>query len=148
MAWNPSRNADYFRSFGEDHFPGTIGLRVTDVGEGFLRAALDVTQRLLAPNGYLHAAAVVGLADTAAGYACLAHLPEGARSFTTIELKCNFIGTATSGSVECTASAVHLGRTSHVWDATVKAAGAERPIALFRCTQLILWPRPQDRAEA
>ena len=82
---------------------------------------------MLAPNGYLHAAAVVGLADTAAGYACFAHLPEGASSFTTIELKCNFIGTVTSGSVECTATAAHLGQTTQVWDAVVKSAasGAE-----------------------
>ncbi len=89
---------------------------------------------MLAPNGYLHAAAVVGLADTAAGYACFAHLPEGASSFTTIELKCNFIGTVTSGSVECTATAAHLGQTTQVWDAVVKSAAAARPLALFRCT--------------
>ena len=143
MAWNSSRDVAYFQSLGQEHLPGTIGVRITDVGEGFLQAEIEVTKRLLAPNGYLHAASVVGLADTAAGYACLAHLPQQASSFTTIELKCNFIGTVTSGTVQCTARAVHLGRTSQVWDATVTAAGAERPIALFRCTQLILWPRSE-----
>lgn len=100
-------------------------MRITQVGEGLLRAELDVTKARMTPDGYLHAAAVVGLADTAAGFACIAHLPGGASSFTTIELKCNFIGTATNGIVECTANAAHLGRTSQVWDATVKAAGAE-----------------------
>lgn len=148
MSWNPARDADYFRSLGTEHLPGTLGVRIADVGEGFLRAELDIAKRLLAPTGYLHAASVIGLADTAAGYACMAHLPAGAWSFTTMELKCNFIGTATSGTIECLASAVHLGRTSQVWDATVTSAGEKRPIALFRCTQLILWSRPQRLASA
>ncbi len=146
MTWNPSCDAAYFQSLGEDHLPDTLGVRIADVGEGFLRAEFEVTKSLLAPTGYLHAASVIGLADTAAGYACLAHLPPQALSFTTIELKCNFISTVTSGAVQCTAKAVHLGRTTQVWDATVTATGAERPIALFRCTQLILWSRPDRRA--
>ena len=138
MPFNPARDAAFFETLGREHFPETIGLRIVEVGEGVLRAELDVRKALLAPNGYLHAAAVVGLADTAAGYACVAHLPDGATSFTTIELKCNFIGTTTSGLVECTATAAHLGRTTQVWDAVVKAAGAARAMALFRCTQSIL----------
>lgn len=142
MALNPKHDPAFFQALGRDHLPETLGLRITEVGEGLLRAEFDIRQALLAPNGYLHAASVVGLADTAAGYACLAHLPAGASSFTTIELKCNFIGTATSGTVECIATAAHLGRTTQVWDAVVRAAGAPRPLALFRCTQSILWPRP------
>ncbi len=77
---------------------------------------------MLAPNGFLHAATVVGLADTACGYACLAHLPETARSFTTIELKSNFLGTATEGTIRAVAQGVHLGRSTQVWDATVVCA--------------------------
>ncbi len=78
-------------------------------------------------------------ADTAAGYACLAHLPEGA-SFTTLELKANFLRALREGVLRCEARAVHLGRTTHVWDATVQGDGDERPVALFRCTQLVLYP--------
>ena len=132
-----ARNEAFFHTLGREYFPETIELRVVEVRDGLLRAEFDARKALLAPNGYLHAAAVVGLADTAAGYACFAHLPDGA-SFTTIELKCNFVGTATSGVVECTATAAHLGRSTHVWDAVVQAAGTTRPLALFRCTQSIL----------
>jgi uncharacterized protein (TIGR00369 family) len=67
------------------------------------------------------------------------HLPEGAQSFTTIEIKSNHLGTARDGRVECEAKPVHQGRTTQVWDATVTAAG--KTIALFRCTQMILWPK-------
>jgi uncharacterized protein (TIGR00369 family) len=94
---------------------------------------------VLAPNGYLHAATVIGLADTACGLATRALLPEGASGFTTIELKANYLGTARDGRISTEATNVHAGRTTQVWDAVVRTE--ERTIALFRCTQSVLWPR-------
>lgn len=120
--------------------PEHIGFELISVEPGKLRAALQVKPHHLAPNGYLHAAAVVLLADTTCGYGCMTHLPEGAESFTTIELKSNHLGTARDGRLECEATPVHRGRTTQVWDATVTAGG--KTIALFRCTQMILWPKP------
>jgi 1,4-dihydroxy-2-naphthoyl-CoA hydrolase len=123
-----------------DTLPGWFGVSVTDVREGSLTMEFTIRPQFLAPNGYLHAASVIGLADTAAGYATIAHLPNGASSFTTIELKSNFLGTATDGVLRAEARAAHLGRTTHVWDATVTHESG-RTIALFRCTQMILWPK-------
>ena len=113
---------------------------MTALSDKSLDAELDVRPEILAPNGYLHAATVVALADTACGYGCLAHLPHDAANFTTIELKTNFLGTAREGTIACTARPVHLGRTTHVWDATVYRRDDRRTIALFRCTQMILYP--------
>ena len=95
----------------------------------------------MAPNGFLHAGTVVTLADSACGYACVAHLPEGASGFTTIELKSNHLGTARDGTIEVLATAGHLGRTTQVWDATVTHRESGKTIALFRCTQMVLWPK-------
>jgi uncharacterized protein (TIGR00369 family) len=134
-------NPDTFNRMGANFLPGYLGIEITRVGQGELAARLPVTQQLLAPNGYLHAGSVVTLADTAAGCACLANLPEGASSFTTIELKSNHLGTARDGVIECVASVVHLGRTTQVWDAVVKVEGSGKTIALFRCTQMILYPK-------
>jgi 1,4-dihydroxy-2-naphthoyl-CoA hydrolase len=92
---------------------------------------------LLAPNGYLHAGTVVALADTACGYGCTASLPAGGTGFTTIELKTNFFGTARDGVLDCVATLVHGGRTTQVWDATIRHG--DRTIAVFRCTQLVLY---------
>ncbi len=117
-----------------------LGFELVSAEPGRLRSALQVQAHHLAPNGYLHAAAVVLLADTTCGYGCMLHLPEGAQSFTTIELKSNHLGTARDGRLECEATPVHQGRTTQVWDAKVSAAG--KTIALFRCTQMILWPKP------
>ena len=107
---------------------------------GLSQAWLPLRHELLAPNGYLHAASAVALADTACGYGTWASLPDGARGFTTIELKTNFLGTALDGAISCEAKLVHGGRTTQVWDAEVIAETKGRTIALFRCTQLILYP--------
>ena len=126
---------------GAGRVPGLLGFRVMALEEGLLVAELDIRPDLLAPNGFLHAASVIALADTACGYGCIAHMPEGAENFTTVELKSNFLSTARDGTLACLARPAHLGNTTQVWDATVKRQSDGRAIALFRCTQMILWPR-------
>ena len=130
-----------FNQFGANRLPGYLGIEITRVADAEVEARLEVKPHLLAPNGYLHAGSVVTLADTAAGYACIANLPEGAESFTTLELKSNHLGTARDGYIACVAKAVHLGRTTHVWDVVVRNEASGKTIALFRCTQMILYPR-------
>lgn len=130
-----------FNERGKDFLPGKMGVVVTAVGTGTLAVELAVTKSHLAPNGFLHAGSVVTLADTACGYGCIANLPEGAANFTTVELKSNFIGTAREGTIECEARMVHGGRTTQVWDATVMHRDTGKVIAMFRCTQMILWPK-------
>jgi len=126
---------------GTGRLPGWFGLKVVRIDERELAMRLAIQPQMLAPNGFLHAATVIALADTACGYATLAHLPDGAENFTTIELKCNFLGTATEGTLEAVAKAAHLGRTTQLWDAEVREVAAGRTLALFRCTQMILWPK-------
>ena len=121
--------------------PGLFGLQVLHVDEAELLMRLQIQPQFLAPNGFLHAASVIALADTACGFATVAHLPRGAESFTTIELKSNFLGTAREGSIDAIARAAHIGRNTQVWDATVTDNANGKTIALFRCTQMILWPR-------
>jgi len=114
---------------------------VVRIDERELAMRLQIQPQMLAPNGFLHAATVIALADTACGFATIAHLPDGAESFTTVELKCNFLGTATEGMLEAVASGAHLGRTTQVWDAEVRELASDRTLALFRCTQMVLWPK-------
>ncbi|MDZ7729714.1 MAG: PaaI family thioesterase [Dehalococcoidia bacterium] len=112
-----------------------------DVANETIHARLDVRPDLLAPNGYLHAATVMGLADTACGSGALAFRAEGAIGFTTIEVKSNFLGTARQGSIAVVARKAHGGRTTQVWDAEVTDEATGKTIALFRCTQMMLYPR-------
>jgi 1,4-dihydroxy-2-naphthoyl-CoA hydrolase len=134
----PDITAESLHERQAECLPGRFGLVVTRIAEGALDAEVALQPWMMAPNGYLHAASVLLLADTAAGYASIAHLPVGAKNFTTIELKTNFLGTVREGKIRTECRAEHLGRTTQVWSAVVLGAD-DRRIALFRCTQLILW---------
>jgi 1,4-dihydroxy-2-naphthoyl-CoA hydrolase len=133
-------DADAFNRVGANRLPSYLGVDIVGMEDGAVTARLEVLEHHLAPNGFLHAASVIALADTACGYGCVRSLPDGAAGFTTIELKSNFLGTATTGTISCEAKLVHGGRTTQVWDATVRN-DAGRTIALFRCTQMVLMPR-------
>ena len=125
---------------GASMLPGYLGIEILKWADGEVSARLPLRQELFAPNGFVHAASVVGLADTLCGYGCATTLPAGATGFTTLELKANFLGTARDGVLCGRAVRLHGGRSTQLWDATV-TAGDGRTLALFRCTQLVLWPR-------
>ena len=141
MPLRPGFDVQRFNHFGREHFPGFVGLAITEVADGFVKGELELRKVLLAPNGYLHAGAIVTFADTLAGYGCIAHLPGNAENFTTVELKVNYLGTAREGKLYGEARALHLGRTTQVWDAVVTRKSDGRKLALFRCTQLVIWPK-------
>lgn len=136
----PDINVDDLNQRGREYLPGYLGVEMLELAERTLTSRMPVKKLHTAPNEFLHAASIVALADTTCGYATIAHLPESAVSFTTIELKSNHLGTVREGSIACVASAQHLGRSTQVWDAVVSDEANGRTIALFRCTQMILWP--------
>ena len=132
---------EQLNSYGAGYLPGHLGVEILTLRRDLVESRMAVGKQVMAPNGYLHAASVVALADTSCGYGCRAALPEGAKGFTTIELKANFLGTAREGAIVCSAKPLHLGRTTQVWDAVVGVEGSDARIAIFRCTQMVLWPK-------
>ena len=135
--WTP----DLMKEQCKGYLPELIGMELVSVIPGKLSSRLKVRHDLLAPNGFLHAATIIGLADTTCGFGALAHLPEGAESFTTIEIKTNFLSTVREGVIGCEAQLEHSGKILQVWGAEVTNAASHQRIALFRCTQIILWPK-------
>lgn len=133
--------ADDFNRRGEGHLPGHLGLHVLAIDKAEVRAEMPMQATLMAPNGFLHAGALVTLADTCCGYGCIVNLPAGASGFTTVELKSNHLGTTLEGTIDCVARPAHIGRTTQVWDATVTHRESGRTLALFRCTQMVLYPK-------
>jgi len=132
---------DYFNKLGVGHLPAHLGISVTHVGPLEVMAELLVRPELMAPNGFLHAGSIVTLADTCSGYGCVANLPDGASGFTTIELKSNHLGTTRDGNIICVAKATHAGKSTQVWDAVVTHKESGRTLALFRCTQMVLYAK-------
>jgi 1,4-dihydroxy-2-naphthoyl-CoA hydrolase len=132
---------EQLNKIGIGKLPGHLGIVITHATESEVRAEVAVKEMHMAPNGYLHAGTVITLADTCAGYGCIVNLPPGATGFTTIELKSNHLGTAKEGTILATAKPVHLGKTTQVWDTIVTRADSGKTIALFRCTQMILYAK-------
>jgi 1,4-dihydroxy-2-naphthoyl-CoA hydrolase len=132
---------EQFNEIGAGKLPGHMGIVITHVSESEIRAEIGINETHMAPNGFLHAGTIVTLADTCAGYGCIANLPPGATGFTTIELKSNHLGTAREGTIVGVAKPSHLGKTTQVWDTVVTRKDTGKTIALFRCTQLILYAK-------
>ncbi|HEY2603830.1 MAG TPA: PaaI family thioesterase [Thermoleophilaceae bacterium] len=130
---------EQFNEVSAGRLPGLFGLEVLRVEQGEIDARLDLKPEFMAPNGYLHAGTVVSMADTCCGYGCTASMPEGMMGFTTSELKSNFLRSARDDDLLlCEARMVHGGRTTQVWDATVRRESDGKALALFRCTQYLL----------
>jgi uncharacterized protein (TIGR00369 family) len=132
---------EQLNEIGIGKLPGHLGIVITHADESEVRAELAINETHMAPNGFLHAGTVITLADTCAGYGCVVNLPPGATGFTTIELKSNHLGTAKEGTIIASAKPVHLGKTTQVWDTIVTRRDSGKTIALFRCTQMILYAK-------
>ena len=114
-----------------------MGVTIQNIKDGFLEATMLINSNLMAPNGFIHAASIVALADSSCGCATMAHLPLAMSNFATIELKSNHLATASNGALICQAKIEHFGKRTQVWDATVNHKETNRKIALFRCTQML-----------
>ena len=121
--------------------PDVLGMVHVVAEHGLVRGHFTIEKRHMAANGFLHAASIIALVDSACGIGSMSTLPEGASGFTTIEIKTNYLGTARDGAVSCEARLVRGGRTTQVWDAIAKHDESGKTLALFRCTQLLLYPQ-------
>ncbi len=134
----PGFTVERLNGDAEHCLPGFLGVEMLALEQGRAIGRMAIRPEHLAPNGRLHAASIIVLADTMTGHATMSHLPEGAKSFATIELKSNHLGTLTEGAIACVATAVHLGRATQVWDAVVTDEASGKQLALYRCTQMVL----------
>lgn len=139
--FNKNVTIENLEKMGKGGLSDFLGVEILSIEEGKMTSRLSIKPHHIAPNGFLHAATIIALADTTCGYASFAHLPEGAESLCTIEFKSNYLGTVREGGIFCVATAMHLGRNTQVWDAKVSDEKTGKVIALFRCTQMNLFSK-------
>ena len=136
------RNVDDLNEFTSKKHPGMVGVELLTCDETEVTGRLDVKEELVAGTGFLWAPVIITLADWLCAAGTPIHMPEEANGFTTVELKSNFLGTVREGgAVFGRATCVHGGRTTQVWDAVIENEANGRTIALFRCTQMVLYPK-------
>ena len=141
MAYDDA-DIDIFNRANAGKLPGHLGLEVTVAEPGRVAGRFAVRDDLMAHTGYLLAGSLLTVADILCAYGVSTAWPAGATGFITVEVKCNFMGTVRDGAVGCVATLLHGGRTTQVWDAALTDETSGRLIAAFRCTQLILYPKP------
>ena len=139
LMYHKKLDAAYFNNLSKGHFPGLLGIKITSVEEGKMYGEMEVKKDFFAPNGFLLAGSILTFADSVAGYSSFAHLPENGKSFTTLEVKSNFVGAIREGVMVCKCTAEHLGKTTQVWRAIVSDKKSNKQVAIFSCTQLILY---------
>ena len=131
-------------AFASKKHPGLVGVEILTCTAQEVTGQLVVREEVIAGTGFLWAPVVITLAD----WLCAAGTGESLRdrdaSFTTIELKTNFLGSAREGeTIFARATPAHLGKRTQVWDVEVRNQDKDRTIALFRCTQMILEGGPK-----
>lgn len=118
-------------------FPGLIGLKLVEVGPERVVASLLVRADLCTTGRILHGGAMMAFADTLGGIGTFLNLPPAKRTATT-DSSTHFIGGAAEGTTvtaECVA--LHRGRTTQVWQTTVRAESG-KTCAVVTQTQIVL----------
>ena len=135
---------DYTQAVNErlkDTMADLIGLRVTHAELKRVTGEITVRTDLTQPYGYIHGGALMTLMDTVAGMASALNVGPG-EGFLTVEFKINFLRSVRKGRVTAEATAVHVGRRTHVWQVTAHDEQG-RQLALATLTQLVIQLRDE-----
>jgi 1,4-dihydroxy-2-naphthoyl-CoA hydrolase len=117
-------------------FAALMGVRFVEAGPDRVVANLDVREDLCTAGHIVHGGALMAFADTVGAAATILNLPEGAGT-TTLESKTNFLrGAAVGSTLTATATPVHRGRRTQVWQTRIESDG--KLVALVTQTQMVL----------
>ena len=121
MIWNNTNiRLEDLRPLGKGTMGEYIGIEWTEIGPDFLKAKMPVDHRTIQPYGLLHGGASVALAETIGSVASYLVVDNQQFYCVGLEINANHIRGVRQGFVIGTATALHLGKTTHVWDIKIK----------------------------
>ena len=117
--WKQQHDLAAIERWSENTMMRAIGIRITEIGEDFLRGTMPVDARTHQPYGILHGGASVALAETLGSTAAMLCCEDG---FATVglEINANHIRAVRSGIVTGTARPLHVGRSTQVWEIRIE----------------------------
>jgi 1,4-dihydroxy-2-naphthoyl-CoA hydrolase len=118
--------------------PGYLGIRLTDVSPGAMRAELPVRDELLNPFGNLHGGVLAALCDHVLGSVCYPVMARGAWAATT-EFKLNYLAPVSTGTLTADARIVSMTRSTAV--VRIEVTNDDRPVCLAQGTVLLKAPK-------
>lgn len=118
-----------------------IGLKLTEIGEDYVRGTMPVDDRTKQPGGILHGGASVALAESLGSLGATMCVDWNTHLCVGLDINANHIRAAREGTVTGTASPIHIGRGTQVWHIEIRDE-ADRMVCVARLTIAVL-KRPQ-----
>ena len=126
-----------FANLQKETLLSTLGIEMVEATRERVVARMPVGPRVHQPFGLLHGGASVALAETVASTAAWMNVDRSAEIVVGIEINANHLRSKRDGVVTATATALHVGRLTQVWD--VRIADEEgRLVCASRCTLAVV----------
>ena len=118
--WKQQLTPDDVNAMSRNTMMATLGMRITEIGDDYVRGTLPVDARTHQPYGLLHGGASVALAETLGSFAAMLTLDAKAEAAVGLDINANHIRGVKSGIVTGTARPLHLGRSTQVWEIRIE----------------------------
>jgi uncharacterized protein (TIGR00369 family) len=116
-----------------------LGIELKEVSKEKVVATMPVERRVHQPFGLLHGGASVVLAETVASIGAWMHAHEAGKAAVGLEINANHLRGKRDGVVTATATPLHLGRATHVWEVRLTDE-AGKLVCISRCTMAVIEP--------
>lgn len=142
--WKQQTDLATMNSWNEGTAGQSLGIRFTEIGPDFLRGTMPVDARTRQPFGLLHGGASVLLAETLGSLAANLCLDPAVELAVGLDINANHLRAVQSGEVTGTASPLHIGRTTQVWEIRI-VTDTNELCCIARLTMAVV-PRRDRRA--
>ncbi len=112
--WKQDLSVERLRRIGENTAVSHLGIEFLEVGEDWLSARVPVNRQTCQPYGLLHGGVSVVLAETLGSCGAAFAVPDGTK-VVGLDINANHLRGVSEGWVTGVARAVHVGRSTQVW---------------------------------
>jgi len=135
--WKQDISLERINGWSANTMMETLGIRITEVGDDWLRGTMPVDHRTHQPYGLLHGGASVVLAETLGSTAAMLTLDPAQEVAVGLDINANHVRGVRSGTVTGTARVIHIGRTTQVWDIRIEGETGEL-VCISRLTMAVI----------
>lgn len=143
--WKSTPDIAAFNAMAPDSMIGNLGIVFTDFGDDWVRGTMPVDGRTHQPYGLLHGGASVALAETLGSVAATCCVEPDTEMAVGLEINANHVRGVTEGTVTGTAKAVHVGRSTQVWEIRIEDERGKL-VCISRITMAVVPRRPLKSA--
>jgi len=122
--WKQHADLETMNAWSRRTLMHALDIRITELGDDYLRGTMPVDDRTRQPYGILHGGASVALAETLGSTAAMLCCEDG-RATVGLEINANHLRAVREGLVTATARPIHVGRSTQVWEIRIEDEAGE-----------------------